>query len=255
MGSLIYTPRKDKEFIAPFGPTMGYMKMKEETVITLNSMMSDKLEDYSDNLVGKLSEELKFNEEILKFAEAEFGQFVGSYNAFSEVRNSLGSRQLDVENNNYALQIVSGWFVRQFENEYNPLHNHNGCDISAVIYLKCPDVKDRRNLESKKGKGNNDGNIAFIHSSVGNRNFDVFEKGIMNLEPSPGLLVMFPSYLAHTVYPFIGEGERRSIAFNANYKVGIEHDDGYHEWLGGNETNLKLEYTYWDKTKIKGEIK
>ena len=26
---------------------------------------------------------------------------------------------------------------------------------------------------------------------------------------------MFPSYLLHTVYPFIGEGERRSVSFNA----------------------------------------
>ena len=41
-----------------------------------------------------------------------------------------------------------GW--SQYENEYNPLHNHTGCDISGVIYLKCPDVKGRRNLESKK---------------------------------------------------------------------------------------------------------
>ena len=26
---------------------------------------------------------------------------------------------------------------------------------------------------------------------------------------------MFPSYLLHTVYPFLGEGERRSVSFNA----------------------------------------
>ena len=26
---------------------------------------------------------------------------------------------------------------------------------------------------------------------------------------------MFPSYLLHTVYPFLGDGERRSVSFNA----------------------------------------
>ena len=88
--------------------------------------------------------------------------------------------------------INSAWIVSQYENEYNPAHNHTGCDISAVIYLKCPDVKGRRNLESKKGKHDNDGDISFVHSATGNRNFDVFEKGIMSITPTMSM-VMFPS--------------------------------------------------------------
>ena len=39
----------------------------------------------------------------------------------------------------------------------------------------------------------------------------------MNISPISGLLVMFPSYLLHTVYPFIGEGERRSVSLNARH--------------------------------------
>ena len=77
----------------------------------------------------------------------------------------------------------------------------------------------------------------------------------MQITPSRGLMLLFPSWLLHQVYPFIGKDERRSIAFNANYKVGIEHEGGHNEWLGGNQTNLNLKYTYWDKTKIKGETK
>jgi hypothetical protein len=30
---------------------------------------------------------------------------------------------------------------------------------------------------------------------------------------------MFPSYLIHTVYPFIGEGERRCLPFNAVCRI------------------------------------
>ena len=58
--------------------------------------------------------------------------------------------------------------------EYNPLHNHNGCDVSGVIYLKTPDTKGRRNIESKKGKDDNDGDITFVHSAMGQRNHDFF---------------------------------------------------------------------------------
>ena len=54
---------------------------------------------------------------------------------------------------------------------------------------------------------------------MGNRNFDILEKGIITMTPQVGMMVMFPSYLLHTVYPFIGEEERRCIAFNGTYRI------------------------------------
>ena len=48
----------------------------------------------------------------------------------------------------------------------------------------------------------------------------------MQITPTPGLMLMFPSYLGHTVYPFIGEGERRCVAFNATYRI-VEPDSEY----------------------------
>ncbi len=143
----------------------------------------------------------------------------------------------------FQSMINSAWIVSQYENEYNPAHNHTGCDISAVIYLKCPDVKGRRNLESKKGKSDSDGDICFVHSSVGHRNFDVFEKGIMNITPTPGLLVMFPSYLTHLVYPFIGEGERRCLPFNAVYRIADKNE----KFLAGNLSNVVNPTFYTEK--------
>tara|TARA_Y100000816_G_C25729151_1_gene384104 strand:- start:60 stop:596 length:537 start_codon:yes stop_codon:yes gene_type:complete len=119
----------------------------------------------------------------------------------------------------YESAINSAWVVSQYENEYNPIHNHTGCDISGVVYLKMPNVKGRRNIESKKNQTDNDGDITFVHSAMGNRNFDVLEKGIISITPTVGLMVMFPSYLLHTVYPFVGKEERRCIAFNGTYRI------------------------------------
>ena len=127
------------------------------------------------------------------------------------------------ENWVYESSINSAWVVSQYENEYNPLHNHTGCDISGVIYLKVPNVKGRRNFESKKGKNDNDGDITFVHSAMGQRNHDILEKGIFTLTPQAGQMVLFPSYLLHTVYPFMGKEERRCIAFNAVYRIGDEN--------------------------------
>ena len=99
------------ELFAPFGPTMGYYRMPDELVEKLNSKMSDKLKDYSDNLVGKVKAELAFDEEIVAIAQEGLGQFVGKYQAYTELRNSFGANSLDVDNYNYGLQVVSGWFV------------------------------------------------------------------------------------------------------------------------------------------------
>ena len=137
--SVIFKPEKEMELFAPFGPTMGYYCMPEELVDKLNSKMSDKLQDYSDNLVGKVSEELAFDEEIVQIAQEGLGQFIGKYQAYTELRNSFGAKSLDIDNYDYGLQIVSGWFVRQFENEYNPLHIHTGSRLSCVGYLKLPE--------------------------------------------------------------------------------------------------------------------
>jgi hypothetical protein len=34
------------------------------------------------------------------------------------------------------------------------------------------------------------------------------------IDPIPGVMVLFPSWLQHFVHPFFGKGERISIAFN-----------------------------------------
>ena len=208
-----------------FGPFFASCILPDDALDAMLKMsdeiLSDKLsESHGQSLAGVIDKEIKVYKEDMEKAGVD--QLIESC-VRSYVVHCAKAHGFFKETYTFESMVNSAWIVSQYENEYNPLHNHNGCDISAVIYLKVPDVKGRRNLESKKGKHDNDGNIAFVHSSVGNRNFDVFEKGIMNLEPSPGLLVMFPSYLAHTVYPFIGEGERRCLPFNAVYRIMDEN--------------------------------
>jgi hypothetical protein len=49
------------------------------------------------------------------------------------------------------------------------------------------------------------------------------ERGIFEgrylVEPMPGLMVMFPSWLKHMVHPFQGLGERISISFNVTVQI------------------------------------
>ena len=220
-----------------FGPFFGSCMLPQEATDALikmsDELLSNKLsESHGQSLAGVIDKEIKVYKSNMEKAGVD--QLIESC-VRSYVVHCAKSHGVFDETHTFESMINSAWIVSQYENEYNPAHNHTGCDISAVIYLKVPDVKGRRNLESKKGKHDNDGDITFIHSAMGNRNFDVFEKGVMTIQPTSGLLVMFPSYLLHTVYPFIGEGERRCLPFNAVYRV-LDKDKTF---LAGNLSGLK----------------
>ena len=103
-------------------------------------------------------------------------------------------------------QLISCWVVRQFQNEYNPIHWHSG-HISGAGFLKLPNSFGASKQEKDK---NPHGRISFTH---GTRQFLSF--GTITKKPEIGKIYLFPNYLMHSVYPFYGEGERRSISFNA----------------------------------------
>ena len=42
----IYKPTSEKSFLTPFGPTIGHLKMENELVEYLNSMMNEQLRDF-----------------------------------------------------------------------------------------------------------------------------------------------------------------------------------------------------------------
>ena len=109
--------------------------------------------------------------------------------------------------------------MRQFENEYNPLHSHGG-HISGVGYLKLPDNYGKT-VQSDK-KNNYNGNLQLVH---GSKNF--LSPISLNIEPKVGDFYLFPNYLMHSVYPFKHKNaERRSISFNAFIDNSIYNSHG-----------------------------
>ena len=109
------------------------------------------------------------------------------------------------------IKIINLWIVRQFKNEYNPIHYHEG-QLSGVGYLKIPkNMNQNKMVKNKKIKTN--GTIDFIN---GQKNF--LSQSMYNLNPKLGDLVIFPNYLMHTAYPFNIDGERRSFSFNVKIK-------------------------------------
>ena len=238
-----------------FGPQTANVMLPDDAVkalikMTDNIIKDKKSQSHGRSLAGVIDSELKVYKSDMDAAGVDqlLESCVKSY-----VVHSAKQHGMFKENYVFETNINSAWIVSQYANEYNPLHNHTGCEMSGVIYLKTPNVKGRRNIESKKGKQESDGDISFVYNTASQRNQDIFEKGLVQITPTPGVMLMFPSYLVHTVYPFIGEGERRCIAFNANYRVveptGEQKTGGplNGQVIAGNLSGVKNHYFYFDE--------
>ena len=105
-------------------------------------------------------------------------------------------------------ELIRSWIVRQFQNDYNPVHYHSG-HISGVGYLKVPETLGE-NIQNDKTTNEN-GKLQLIHGSV-----SLLSHATHLIKPEVGDFYLFPNYLMHTVYPFSGtDEERRSVSFNA----------------------------------------
>ena len=164
-----------------------------------------KKNDYSKKVVGQVYQEIKISK---KFIDKNLKRFI--YKIISKyIKETINIRPK-------KFIIKNLWVVRQFKNEYNPVHFHDGY-ISGVGYLKVP-----KNLTRSKKKLNTNGTIDFIN---GSRMF--LNKSIYNHVPKVGDLILFPNYLMHTAYPFVVDGERRSFSFNVELDTKIA--DVFHD--------------------------
>ena len=114
-----------------------------------------------------------------------------------------------------GVEIYEFWANKQLAGDYNPLHNH--CQpfaaLSSVIYLKVPE----QIINSTDDKAE-DGLIKFLWSDRGNTAMIEYP-GMATFTPQVGDYYIFPSWLNHEVPPFRGDGERRSLSWNAKLWV------------------------------------
>ena len=184
-----------------FGPTLGKGKLSKKILKVINNHVDktviSKKNDYSSKLVSQIKDEVKLNDAFIKKNLSK--ELIRNIKKYLEVSGVPKIKEV---------KIINLWVVRQFKNEYNPIHYHNG-QLSGVGYLKIPkNMNQNKVLKNKKVKTN--GTIDFIN---GQKNF--LSKSIYNLNPKIGDLLIFPNYLMHAAYPFNVDGERRSFSFNA----------------------------------------
>ena len=173
--------------------------------------------DFSDSLVGKVSKEVRipildeddkeYYKSTLKDGCLEYLKTMIEKKRAYEWTKGGGSNEPTRDN----IHLAQSWIVSQYKGEYNPWHQHSG-HLSAVIYLKLPKGMDKfyeKELEDHYPVG---GSIQFMFGEK-----QTLRSDTLTFRPEVGKMIIFPSWLKHSVYPFDADGERRSMSFNAYY--------------------------------------
>jgi uncharacterized protein (TIGR02466 family) len=108
---------------------------------------------------------------------------------------------------NIDINMTSSWFNFSTRGQYQEAHDHPENDLCAVYYHKAPE---------------NCGSIKFHTPSVTNRSARLFSSVLKSLEtsayvnykPEKGKILIFPSFLTHSVLPNCSDDERISLACN-----------------------------------------
>jgi len=195
------------------------------TVKELNKYLDKKhnknAESFANKLVGQIShgEQLKMDpkdklvEPFIKIVAQMSQEYVKQF------CNTIGADQM------YRIPAVhSLWSVHSYERDYNPVHDH-GVDtimgLSFTTWTKIPpQISERHDYSAAKlinSSGVCDGFLQFHFGQTGIRGLEELRPPFSRtFKPEVGKLLMFPSWCQHTVYPFEGDGERRTVAGNLN---------------------------------------
>lgn len=107
---------------------------------------------------------------------------------------------------------AEGWINVLEPGGLNAPHDHPGWVWSGSYYIKVPEIDRDRS-----------GNIEFFDPRTNVRTLTVDGAACFAsnypIKPQAGMLLIFPAYLRHWVYPNQSQEERVTVAFNARFAV------------------------------------
>ncbi|MBE0616157.1 MAG: hypothetical protein IH604_21010 [Burkholderiales bacterium] len=190
------------DFYSPFGPMISRVRAPVALVDGLNS--------YADGLIAAAGAgnrgpgEITLPEDFVR-AGGEDSLASSTARWMAQYLETADDRAIG------KVRFESFWMVRHFAGTFSPAHFHSG-DVSGVLYLKVPDQIENEREEEQQSYINarRAGYITFL---IGGK--QRYSKSVISFKPRVGDFYIFPGWLLHAVEPFLGEGERRAMSFNA----------------------------------------
>ena len=145
--------------------------------------------------VQLLPNEFKLDISVLKtYVESQVQGYINT------IMRQNGRNDLDP----YEPLLVSAWTIKQTSGDYQALHTHEA-HVSGNIYIDVPDLEEDSN--------SSDANIEFRLPVIRDLARLIFVDQF-RFKPQPMKMVVFPSYVPHTVYPWKGDGTRTILAWD-----------------------------------------
>jgi len=207
--------------------------METEMPLSMVTDINDYLDEYketedkkslADTLVGQITqgEQLLLDNGDKRIKE--YTDFICSLGA--DYINFFSQNTGTQLNHPKAVAVDETWSVHSYAGDYNPIHDHGTktiMGISTTGWTKVPQqileqpTAGSQNYSLYQASGDCDGYIAFQYGRNELMNTERLRPPqSFVIKPEVGKLLVFPSWLQHMVYPFKGEGERRTIASNLN---------------------------------------
>lgn len=168
-----------------------------ETILTFESDRSDMTVDYqSDNLFAFSTPATDWLKKCIDKTVTDFLKYSG----------------IDYE----VEWRVQGWANVNRRGDYHNLHNHPHSYLSGTYYVQVPKQPDgfRSDL--------NPGSISFFdprpQANMGAIGGDGQIDPEIRIDPEPGLILLWPSFLHHLVHPNLSDDLRVSVSFNVLLK-------------------------------------
>ncbi|MFM1988646.1 MAG: hypothetical protein RJA99_1603 [Pseudomonadota bacterium] len=132
--------------------------------------------------------------------------------------------------------IEGMWFQCSRGGAFHDVHTHGNCSWSGV-YVVQVDPAERRRAHRVHGAqhgvtrfyGPPFARLGGAHVDLGNA---YLQPPHVDLEPVPGQLALFPSWLPHQAMPYDGELDRIIVSFNASVHAA-DGDDRLHRYAAG----------------------
>ncbi len=129
-------------------------------------------------------------------------------NFINSIKNNINKALNDMgwDLTNQSVKIKSVWAIINEKDAWNQKHHHSNSHLSAAYYVSAHD---------------NCGDIVFydprsapVHNHPISKSPNKLNATVNSIKPEPGMLVLFPSYLEHSVNPNLSDERRIVISFN-----------------------------------------
>ena len=199
----------------------------------------EKMADYSGNLVGQIKQTEKSQQLSLDRQHPTVQGLMNLLGSAGRAFLKSYSNQIPLEGgadgfDKAPIDCFSMWTVHSYEGDYNPLHDHDvsydqKCmAFSIILYCMVPPqiAKLGDNTKLHSNGGATDGCTYFCWgTNTGADHLVLKPKTDRYVVPEEGKFLIFPSWLNHSVAPFYGPGERRTLSANFRVPFGASAKD------------------------------